>query len=136
MPEPVRIDGLREFTRALKTFDAKLPTAVRIGLNDAVNVIIEWARPRVAKRTGRAASTLKAKSTRTSARIAAGGSKAPYYPWLDFGGRVGRNRSVERPFYKEGRYIYKGLVMRRDAFESALQRALVGVAESAGLDVD
>jgi hypothetical protein len=79
---------------------------------------------------------LQAKSTRTSARVSVGGKKAPYYPWLDFGGKTGRKKSVIRPFYKEGRYLYPTLRKINPEIQAALAGALEQVARDAGLDVD
>jgi hypothetical protein len=38
--------------------------------------------------------------------IIAGGPRVPYYAFVDFGGRVGRKKSVLRRFIRGGRYIY------------------------------
>ena len=65
------------------------------------------------------------------ARIEAGGSKVPYYPWLDFGGRVGRRKSVHRPFLKDGRYIYDAFNRHRDDFIDVMREGLLDVARSA-----
>jgi hypothetical protein len=65
-----------------------------------------------------------------------GGKKAPYMPWLDFGGKTGIHKSVHRPFYKEGRYLYPTLGRIRPDIEKALGSALVAVARDAGLEVD
>jgi hypothetical protein len=59
----------------------------------------------------------------------------PYYPWLDFGGRVGRSRSVVRPYLKQGRYIYRAYFANRDRFAQLLEDTLVDVARQAGLEV-
>ena len=69
--------------------------------------------------------------------MSGGGNKAPYYPWLDFGGSVGRRRSVRRPFLDKGRYIYAAYFRARDSgrFEDALSAGLVKVAKDAGLEV-
>jgi hypothetical protein len=134
--EPIRIDGLAQFTRNLRRLDRDLPKAVRVALNDATGIVIDYARPRVPRRSGRAQRSIRAASTRTLARVSAGGARVPYYPWLDFGGRVGRKRSVDRPFYKEGRYLWKGLVVKRDELADRMERALTDVARSAGMDVD
>jgi hypothetical protein len=135
MAEPIKIEGLAEFQRNLKRLDADLPKALRIAFNDATGLVIDYARPRVARRSGRAAGTIKAKSTRTAARVSAGGKRAPYYPWLDFGGKGPGNRPAARPFYKEGRYLWKALVVKRDDLQAGLESALVGVAEQAGFEV-
>lgn len=136
MADAIRIDGLSEFVRSVKKLDSELPKAVRIGLNDAMGVVVGYARPKIPKRSGRAAASLKARSTRTEARVAAGGRRAEYYPWLDFGGKVGRKKSVKRPFIGDGRYLYPALTERRQQITDALQNALVSVAEAAGLEVE
>lgn len=136
MAEAIRIDGLAEFVRNLRRLDSDLPKTLRVALNGAADVVVGYARPRIPKRTGRALSTLKARSTRTEVRVSAGGRRAPYYPWLDFGGRVGRGKSVRRAFLKEGRYIYAGYFAGRDEFERVLVDALVDTARAAGIEVD
>lgn len=136
--DPITVEGLRQFSKDLKTLDRDLPKALRLAMNEAADVVVDWARPRVPRRTGRAARSLKAKSTRTAVRVTGGGRRAPHYPWLDFGGRVGRARSVERPFRKDGRYIYEGYFRKKASgeFQEALQRALLRVANSAGVGVE
>lgn len=136
MSDAIRITGLAEFSRNLKKLDADLPKALRVALNEAADVVVDYARPRIPKRSGRAQRSLKARSTRTEVRVSAGGNRAPYYPWLDFGGRVGRNRSVQRPFLKEGRYIYAGYFAKRKEFTEVLEAALLKTAEAAGVAVD
>jgi hypothetical protein len=134
--DPIKVDGLAEFSRNLRKLDKDLPKGLRLASNDAAQLIVDWARPRVARRSGRAAATVKAKSTRTEARVSGGSARAPYYPWLDFGGRVGRKRSVTRPFIKEGRYIYPGFMRNRDEIQDRLLKALLQVAHEAGVKVD
>lgn len=133
--EPIQIDGLREFASAVKKMDGDRAKMIRTALNEASNIIIDHARRDIPRRTGRAAASLKGQSTRVLARVRAGSSRAPYYPWLDFGGRVGRNRSVKRPFYKKGRYIWKAYSDHHDEVIDAMQGALVGVVRGAGVEV-
>jgi hypothetical protein len=133
---PVAVKGLQEFTRSLRKMDAALPKAVRIALNGCADFLIGKVRPQIPTRTGKAARSLKARSSQTSVRIAVGGRAAPYYPWLDFGGKVGRDKSVARPFLTEGRYLYPTLRNNRDEFARLMTKAIVGIAEGAGLDVN
>jgi len=132
----ISVEGLAEFNRGLRKLDADAPKALRIALNGAADLLVNKTVPQIPRRTGAAAKSLKAKSTRTSARVSVGGRRAPYYPWLDFGGSTGRNRSVERPFYSEGRYLYPTLRRVRPEVARALEQGLVDVARGAGLDVD
>jgi hypothetical protein len=136
MRATIRIEGLAEFNRDLRRLDADLPKALRLGMNAAAKVVVDYAVPKIPRRSGRAARSVRVASTRTAVRVRAGGARVPYYPWLDFGGKVGRNRSVSRPFYSDGRYLWKGLAVKRVEFEGILQRELIKVAESAGIEVD
>lgn len=134
--EAIRVTGLREFRANLKKLDNDLPKALRMAFNGAADVVVNDARPRVARRSGKAAGTVKARSTQTASRVVGGGNKAPYYPWLDFGGRVGRNRSVTRPFLKEGRYIYDAYFDNRARYGELLEQGLLDVAASAGVVIE
>jgi hypothetical protein len=134
--QTIAVSGLKEFSKALRQLDAEAPKALRVAWNAAAGLVIDYAKPRIPKRTGAAAATLKPRSTRTAVRVSFGGSKAPYMPWLDFGGRVGPGRSVARPFVSEGRYVYKGLAVRRGAITDVMERGVADVARRAGLEVD
>lgn len=135
MPETIRTEGLRELQRALKKTSTDLPKELRVGLNEVAGLIVDYAKPRFPRRSGRAAGSLKAASTQKQVRISLGGSRAPYAPWLDFGGSVGPRRSVHRPFYREGRYVYQGLKVRRPEILEAMEKVIVRTAKSAGLEV-
>lgn len=133
----VQITGLAEFAKGLRKLDADAPKALRVALNGAAGLLIGEARKPIPRRSGRAAASLTARSTRTAVRVGAGGRRAAYYPWLDYGGAVGRGRSVKRPFLKEGRYLYPAYFRLKASgeFEAELAGALVAVAEAAGLEV-
>lgn len=141
MVDPIRIEGLNEFQRNLKKLDKDLPKLVRVALNESADLVAKRARPLIPtgpNRGGHAKSSVKAKSTRTEARVSGGGNRYPYYPWLDFGGHVGKGRSVRRPFLKEGRYIYGSYydLSGSGKFQDVMVNALLKVAEQAGIEVD
>lgn len=133
----VRIDGLKEFQAALRTMDRQLPKQIRLVLNDATQLVIDYAAPRVPTLTGRARGSIKAKSSQREARVAIGGRRAPYMPWLDFGGQ-GRieGRPPARPFIKKGRYLYAGLDANRDEVTEIMNKGLADLAAQAGLELD
>lgn len=137
MIDPIRIEGLAEFNRALRRMDSELPKGLRLAGNRAATVVVDWAVPRIPRRTGRAARSVKARSTRTATRVASGGTRAPHMPWLDFGGQ-GRikGKPAKRPFIKEGRYVWAGYVANRAEVERVLQESLLEVARGAGVEVD
>lgn len=134
--DPIKITGLAEFNRDLRRIDANLPKGLRLAANEAANVIVSWARPRVERRSGAAQASVRAASTRTEGRVFGGGSRAPHYGWLDFGGRVGRRRSVKRPFLKGGRYIYAGYQANRDEVRRVQIEALIRLVEESGVALD
>lgn len=135
--DPIRIDGLKEFQRALKDMDRQLPKQIRLILNDATALVIDWARPRIPTATGRAKASVKARSSQREARVAIGGNRAPYMPWLDFGGQgKAPGRPPARPFIRKGRYLYPGLEATRDEVTEKMSAGLADLGRSAGLDVD
>lgn len=135
MPATITINGLRELQRALKAAEDATPKMLRLALNQSAEVVLDYARPQVPAKSGAARGSMKVRSTQREARVSAGGTRAPWYPWLDFGGAVGRNNSVKRPFYKEGRYIYPTLRKRHDEIIEVMGEALAGVVREAGLEV-
>lgn len=135
MSEAIRVEGLRQFTKALKDLDRELPKAMRHANNAVASIVVDAARPKIPVKTGKARRSIKAKSTRTAVRVSAGGKKVPYYGWLDFGGSTGIKRSVRRPFLEEGRYIYPAYSASRNEVLEAMVSAYTTVARDAGLDV-
>jgi hypothetical protein len=134
--ELIRIDGLKELQRALKTLSKDAPKALRLAGNDAANLVVQDARPRVPigpGQGGHAASSIKAASTRTQSRVQEGGNRFPYMPWLDFGGAGGRGKKNRRPFLKKGRYIWASFVDNRQQVQDTLEESLTQVIQSSGL---
>lgn len=139
MSEPIRITGLDEFRRNLKTLDGELPKALRQAGNKAAELVVDKAKPRVPvgpAKGGHASDSIRAASTQGAARVRGGGKRFAYYPWLDFGGRVGPKRSVKRPFLKTGRYIWAAYANNTQAVWDRLAEALIDVARQAGVEVD
>lgn len=133
--EPVRIDGLREIVRAIRAVDADLAKALRLGANKAAAIVVDAARAKMPSRTGRAKTSVRAKSTRTAARVTSGGKRAPYVPWLDYGGNVGRGNTAHRPFIADGRYVYPAFRANREQFEKIYRDELQDIVRRAGLEV-
>lgn len=132
--DPVRIDGLRDLQAALKRMDGQSQKRLRVVLNAAADLVTEAAAPRVPRRTGRAAASLKAASGQRQASVKAGGGRAPYFAWLDFGGAVGRRDSVRRPFLRDGRYLYPAYRDRKAAIREKISEGLDALIRDAGLD--
>jgi len=136
MADAIAITGLNQFVRNLKSLDREVPKALRVAFNAAADVVVQDARAGVPSRSGKARGSVQARSTQTASRVVGGGNRAPYYPWLDFGGKVGRKRSVNRPFIKYGRYIYNSWFDNQPRYVKLLEAALLDAAMSAGVEVD
>lgn len=139
MTDAIKIDGLSQFAKRIKEIDADLPKTLRVALNTVADVVVTAARPNIPTRSGRARSSIKAASLRDKVRVRAGGSKAPYYPWLDYGGegRI-KGRPAKRTFVKQGRYLYPAYFKKRDSgeFGTILTTVLLDVVKAAGIEVN
>ena len=133
MPDRVQIDGIRDLQKQLRAMDADMPKQLRIALNSAGQIVLDYAQPKVPTRSGAARGSMKLRSSQREARIAAGGRRAPYYPWLDFGGQVGPP-GPKRPFLREGRFIYVAVREEQKKIQEALQKALSDLIRGAGLE--
>ena len=139
MSDAIKIDGLTQFAKRIKEIDADLPKTLRLGLNTVANLVVDAARPRIPSRSGKARGSVKAASLRDKVRVKAGGGKAPWYPWLDYGGQ-GRikGRPAKRPFVKTGRYLYPAYFKLRDSGEmmTKITDVLLDTVRAAGIEVD
>lgn len=135
MAGEIRINGLKEFRAKLRAVDKTAPKQLRVAGNAAAGIVVDAAKPAVPVLKGRAKASIRSASTQSAARVRGGGNRAPYLPWLEFGGRVGRNNSVKRRHVKEGRYIWPGYIRRRGEVLNELEAALRRAASQAGLDV-
>lgn len=132
----IKVVGLKDFRKGLKGIETGLPKTMRLVNNKVAQILVDAVRPQIPTKTGAAAASLKPQSSQTEARIAAGGPKAPHYPWLDFGGRVGRKKKTVRPFIPEGRYIFPTLGDKRPEIQDAMLEGLAQLASDSGIEVD
>jgi hypothetical protein len=132
----VQITGLREFQSALKHLDVNLPAELKARFLDIATRISGIIAGKVPSLSGRAAGSVKAHGIAKGATVTAGGARVPYYPWLDFGGGVGRAKSIQRAFVPEGRYMYPTIHDEREETEAAAKDALRDTAKRAGFGWD
>lgn len=155
----IKIDGLRDLQRAMKN----LPPSVRKEFNrdmrqiagevvtsvrsemEASYAATEEFTQRKSRSTGEAAASVKPSLQGGYVSVRAGGSSAPYYPWLDFGGdrrkhsswstsgRVGKAETHQRPFYREGRWIYPTIARIRPAIYAKAMAVVERAKKQAGL---
>lgn len=104
-------------------------------------------RGRLPRRSGKAQASVKARSSNYGASVAAGGRAAEYYPWLDFGGSVGRGHQEGRAWSGAikrawmgvptgaGRYLYPAISDNSAETAEAALEAVEGLARRAGFEV-
>ncbi len=135
MDAKIQVGGLAQLSRGLKALSNDAPKELRLALNASAEEFVQILRPKIPVDTGAARRSVVARSTRTAARIAVGGKKAPYYPWLDFGGQGRRaGRPAPRPFIREGRYFYPTLIKERSKIEKSLHDGISALIRNAGLE--
>lgn len=134
--DPIKVKGLIEFQRALKAVEDGAQKQLRVVFNAVAETVAGGARRRVPTKSGKAKASVKVASSQREAIVKAGGARVAYYPWLDFGGRVGIHKSVSRPFVQGGRYLYPSYDASRASIGPALERGLVELVRDAGLEVD
>jgi hypothetical protein len=130
------VQGLREFQQAIDQMDAELVKQMRGAFVEAGGVVIDYATGHMPRKSGAAAASLKARAGQRDLKLSMGGRKAAYAPWLDFGGEGKRKgRPPARPYIRGGRYLYKGLEVRRADIAEIMIGALTKLAHDAGLEV-
>lgn len=131
----IKIQGMKELQKSLKELGPETGKMMRPALNDVAGVVVRVAQPKIPVLTGKARGSVRANSTATAARVAAGGARAEYYPWLDYGGKVGRKDSVSRPFERHGRYLYPAYWSQQGNIQKMLEDRIRKVIAAAGMEM-
>lgn len=129
----IHVKGLDELRRKLAKADKRMARELGQAGKAAADIVAKDARLRVPARSGRARKSVRAVAARGGGAVRGGGKAAEYYPWLDFGGRVGRKQSVVRKRISEGRYIYPSLERNRGAVRESYAEGVRAVLKSNGL---
>lgn len=163
MPVKMELKGLNELLASMRKVAPEAKREFTAALRTIGKMVVADTQADMPKRKGKARRSVKVKVvTRRGfegVQITEGGSVAPYAPWLDFGGTVGRGRkstarvhigggrvrvqrlgsmgsgSVVRPFIKDGRYLYPAYYRRYDDMVAATFEAVRKACVSAGLEV-
>jgi HK97 gp10 family phage protein len=130
----VEIKGLRDLQAALKATEDGAQKELRVALNKAADLVASGASRRVPVKTGAARGSLRAQSSQREAKIIGGSKKVAYYGWLEFGGRIGKNKSVRRPFIKSGRYLWPAYAAQRTQVAQVIADELDALMARTGLD--
>ena len=139
----VKVQGLEDFRRTLRSMDRRFGIELREGLNDIAGIVVREAGPRYPRRTGKLAASVKARSTQREARVQVGTpARTPYAGWIDFGGVI-RHRGakhthtapheIRRPVVQGGRYLYPAAAARKSDVNRRAEEVLERAARSAGL---
>jgi hypothetical protein len=143
----VEVRGIRELGSAFRKVDRELGDELKIRFTAVAQRIVSAAQQRMPHVSGKAAESVKARGRQSGASIAFGGQAAPYMPWLDFGGSVGRGHvpgkawsgAIKREWLGRprgmGRYVYPAISEAKDETAKAVEYAVSGVARRAGFDV-
>lgn len=164
MPIKMDLKGVKELQAALAKVAPEAKAQLQADLKAIGALVQADVQAEMPRRKGKAKRSVKVKVVQRrggeGVQISEGGSVAPYAPWLDFGGTVGRGRratarvtlhgngrvsvrrggsrssgSVVRPFIKEGRYLYPAYERRYAEMVAAAFDAVHKAAVAAGLEV-
>ena len=143
IPPKIQIDS-RQVRDAMRAAAAGSQKALQVRFKSVASMVASAIAGEVPKLTGTAAGTVRARATTTGASIIAGGPKAPYYPWLDFGGTTGRGHEPGHPgtgaiknrtFITEGRYMFPIVANMADIILNAAEQAESDALTDAGWTV-
>jgi hypothetical protein len=164
VPIKMQLTGLRELLAALRKVAPDAKRELSASLKTIGKMVQADTQADMPRRRGKARRSVKVKVVARrgfeGVQISEGGAVAPYAPWLDFGGTVGRGRrstarvtfhgggrvtvqrggsrgsgSVVRPFIKDGRYLYPAYYRRYDDMVAATLEAVRRACTAAGLEV-
>lgn len=137
--ELISMKGLDEFKTGLRKIDSSLPALVKRIADDSAKQVVTKVKPLIPlgpAAHGHLRGSVKVASTQTGVRVAYGGSSFPYAPWLDFGGNVGRKKSVKRPFIKSGRYVWPVYKSLQSKVQNDLRNGLQELADQNGIEIN
>lgn len=135
----ISVEGLTELRKALgdiggrplqKNFRLRM---IKVG----DSVLVPAIRVKMPVKTGRARSSVKAGASGSTAYVQEGGPRAPYVPWLDWGGTLkptgGRHNTIRRERVPGGRYVYPTIREKQPAIVDAAGEAFNDTARELGL---
>ncbi len=141
----IKMVGLVELRTAMRKAEAGSQKHLQVHFKEVATIVASAIAGKVtAGPTGRAAASVRARATATSASVVAGGPKAPYFPWLDFGGSVGRGHrpgeawsgAVKRYNPKGGIWIYPTIAEMTGVIEHAASEGIGDALAEAGWERD
>lgn len=143
MDVKVEVRGLRELNAAFRGMDKELNRQLRRSFLEIARMVATRASSKVPRGpSGKAARSIRPRATQKGAGVTKGDANTPYYPWLDFGGSVGKGHrpripwsgSVKRDAPKGGRYIYPTIAESTTEIREAVVDAIERAADTAGFE--
>jgi hypothetical protein len=139
----LEVRGLKELSAAFAAVDRDIPKELQVELKAVAEHVADTARGKMPYLSGVARAALRPRATgRGSAGIAfpkggpgTGQEKDAYYPWLDFGGHVGRKHAIARDRVKGGRYLYPAIAESQDYIAEKVYDAVEHVARTHQFEV-
>jgi hypothetical protein len=107
---------LSELQTALRDVGDDIGDLVLSVLDEIAGEALADVRGRVPHRTGKARGAYQLRGH----AITVAADDAPYVPWLEFGGRVGRKKSNLRAYVPAGRYLYPALGVHEKDIEKKI----------------
>src|ERR1051325_180058 len=130
----LEVRGLKELARKVRGADKSLARELQQTNKSVAKRVADEVRPEVPFFTGAAAQSVRARATAQRASVIAGGAKAPYYPWLEFGGTIQpKGAPITRPKVKGGRSLFPVIARERDHDVDAYVAALNDVLRRTNL---
>lgn len=137
----IRVEGIKELQRALRTADKMLPRELKRGMDVIAREILlpviaskmeaAFVLPLGDKkgthkfRSGKLLESLRAVSQQRAGIVKEGVASTPYAGWWEFGGTTHTSRgSGEREFIHEGRTMYPALHETGPAIEAEMEHVM------------
>jgi hypothetical protein len=129
MAAVIQVRGINELSRAWRAVDADIPKRTRLAMLAIARMVVGTAQQK-------ATADFKHPT----------GQAAPYFPWLDFGGTVGRGHrpgvkgsgSIERDWrgtpFGSGRYVYPAIFEHDDDIKRMAEEAVMDANRAAGFE--
>jgi hypothetical protein len=114
----MKLTGVRQVRNALGNIAATVPERIPAALKDVADDVVADVRPKLPRRTGRLAASLRATQTPDGAQVAMGGRDAPHGEWIERGGSRGR------PLVPRGRYLGPAIEQAGPAVAQAVEKAV------------
>lgn len=133
----IEVQGVKVIQKRLRQMDDGTVAELKRVYFYSADLVAKNALPRIPRRTGRLASTLRVTATKRGGYVRMGGKRtAPYAGPIHFGWPNRPN--LAKDWYggpiRPNPFLYAALDARRDEVEDAFYRGVMRVARKAGLD--